>query len=78
MKELVPPEYQKSKDVEKLIYKEHSILQGTSDYDSKFRYVQLIRSLPTYGTSFFIVNVFIFLKRNLQKRKRKLRLCCLE
>lgn len=57
MKDLVPPEYQKDKDVEKAIYKEHSILQGTTELNAKFRYVQLIRSLKTYGTSFFVVKV---------------------
>lgn len=55
MKDLVPAEYRKNKDVEKAIYKEHSILQGTSELNAKFRYVQLIRSLKHYGTSFFIV-----------------------
>jgi talin len=57
MKDLVPPEYQKSKEVEKAVYREHSILQGTSELNSKFRYVQLIRSLKSYGTTFFLVMV---------------------
>ncbi|KAJ3364604.1 Talin-1, partial [Kappamyces sp. JEL0680] len=56
MKDLVPPEYHKNKDVEKALYKEHSILQGTSELNAKFRYVQLIRSLKSYGTTFFLVH----------------------
>ena len=57
MKKLVPVEYAKNKDVEKSIYKEHSILHGTTELNAKFRYVQLVRSLKTYGTTFFIVTV---------------------
>lgn len=57
MKELVPAEYLKSKEVEKNIYREHSILQGTTELNAKFRYVQLIRSMKSYGTSFFLVKV---------------------
>lgn len=59
MKDLVPPEYIKNKDVEKNIYKEHSILQGTTELNAKFRYVQLIRSLKSYGTTFYMVNVSV-------------------
>ncbi|KAI8898118.1 hypothetical protein BC833DRAFT_620631 [Globomyces pollinis-pini] len=55
MKDFVGPEYQKNKDLEKLIYKEHSMLKGTTELNAKFRYVQLIRSLKIYGTSFFLV-----------------------
>jgi talin len=58
LKEFVPPEFQKSKDIEKAIYKEHAILSGTTELNAKFRYVQLVRSLKTYGTSFFLVKVF--------------------
>ena len=57
MKDLVPVEYQKNKEIEKNIYKEHSILAGTTELNAKFRYVQLIRSLKSYGTSFFVVKV---------------------
>ncbi|KAI8906214.1 hypothetical protein DFJ77DRAFT_477968 [Powellomyces hirtus] len=55
LKEMVPPEYQKSKDVEKRIYIEHSKLQGLNELNAKFRYVQLSRSLKTYGITFFLV-----------------------
>jgi talin len=60
MKDLVPLEYQKNKDIEKNIYKEHSMLSGTTELNAKFRYVQLIRSLKSYGTSFFTVKVILF------------------
>ena len=57
LKDLVASEYHKNKDVEKAIYKEHSILHGTTVLNAKFRFVQLIRSLKHYGTSFFMVKV---------------------
>jgi talin len=64
MKDFVPMEYIKNKEVEKNIYKEYSILQGLTELNAKFRYVQLIRSLKTYGTTFFIVSVRSFLYIN--------------
>jgi talin len=57
MKDLVPPEYIKNKDVEKGIFKEHGRLNGMETMEAKFRYVQLSRSLKTYGVTFFIVRV---------------------
>ena len=53
----LPPEYQKEKDIEKAVYREHSMLKGTTELNAKFRYVQLMRSLKSYGTSFFVVKV---------------------
>lgn len=41
--------------VEKLIYKEHRKLRGIKEVYAKFRYVQLCRSLKTYGAIFFQV-----------------------
>lgn len=55
LKNFVPPEYHKTKDLEKKIYAEHRKLQGTTDLNAKFRYIQLIRSMKTYGVSFFLV-----------------------
>lgn len=55
VKLFVPPEYVKSKDVEKKMYSEYSKLHGTTDLNAKFRYIQLIRSMKTYGVSFFLV-----------------------
>ncbi|KAI9331954.1 hypothetical protein BDR26DRAFT_1010745 [Obelidium mucronatum] len=55
LKELVPAEYRNNRDLPKRIINEHSKLQGLSELNSKFRYVQLSRSLKTYGITFFLV-----------------------
>ncbi|KAI8930298.1 hypothetical protein BC831DRAFT_440033 [Entophlyctis helioformis] len=55
LKDFVPPEYHKSKDVEKRLYAEHAKLQNLGELNAKFRYVQMCRSLKTYGVSFFLV-----------------------
>lgn len=55
LKDFIPPEYRKSKDMEKHIYQEYSKLQNLSELNAKFRYVQLTRSLKTYGVTFFPV-----------------------
>jgi talin len=55
LKDFVASEYHKHKELEKKIYAEHGKLQGTTDLNAKFRYVQLIRSMKTYGVSFFLV-----------------------
>jgi len=39
--------------VEKLIYKEHRKLRGIKEVYAKFRYVQLCRTLKTFGAIFF-------------------------
>jgi len=53
--EIVPKEYYKNKTVEKMIQQEYAKLSGLSELNAKFRYVQLSRSLKTYGVSFFYV-----------------------
>ncbi|KAI9206533.1 uncharacterized protein BJ171DRAFT_498098 [Polychytrium aggregatum] len=63
--EYVPPEYRKSKDLEKKILVEHSKLQGLSELNAKFRFVQLSRSLKTYGITFFLC-------KEKQQKKNKL------
>eukprot|EP00835_Amoeboradix_gromovi_P003275 NODE_210_length_14612_cov_0.470957.p1 type:complete len:2117 gc:universal NODE_210_length_14612_cov_0.470957:12713-6363(-) len=55
LKDYLPGEYLKSKDVEKRIYSEHSKLSGLNDLNAKYRYVQLSRSLRTYGVTFYLV-----------------------
>ncbi|KAK6099239.1 hypothetical protein MT418_000678 [Batrachochytrium dendrobatidis] len=55
VKDYIPPEYHKNKDIEKRMYNEHSKLHGMSELNAKFRYVQMCRSLKTYGTTFFVV-----------------------
>lgn len=56
IKDFMAPEYQKDKkDVEKRIFQEHRKLQGLNELNAKFRYVQLCRSLKTYGVTYFLV-----------------------
>ena len=60
LKDFIPTEYMKQKDVEKKIYVEHAKLYSISSISAKFKYVQLSRSLKTYGITFFLVNVQSF------------------
>jgi len=55
LKELLPRDYVKVKHIEKRIFSEHSKYAGCSDLDAKVKYVQLARSLKTYGVTFFLV-----------------------
>ncbi|KAI9142207.1 hypothetical protein BKA69DRAFT_292544 [Paraphysoderma sedebokerense] len=55
LKEFLPEEYRKNKEVEKKIFVEYRKLQGMSEINAKYRYVQLCRSLKTYGVTFFLV-----------------------
>ena len=41
--------------MENKIFAEHRKLQGMTELNAKFRYVQLCRSLKTYGVTFFVV-----------------------
>ena len=43
--------------MEKKIFGEHKSLMGTSEIDSKYKYVKLARGLPTFGVHFFLVKV---------------------
>ena len=47
----------KVKNVEKKIFGDHRSLMGTSEIDSKYKYVKLARGLPTFGVHFFLVKV---------------------
>ncbi|KAJ3073819.1 Talin-1 [Podochytrium sp. JEL0797] len=55
LKEVAPVEYRSNRDLPKRIITEHAKLQGLSELNAKFRYVQLSRSLKTYGITFFLV-----------------------
>lgn len=55
--EFLPREYVKVKGIEKMIYGEHRKLHNLSELNAKFRYIQLCRSLRTYGVTFFLVKV---------------------
>lgn len=71
LKEYLPLDYIKKKDAEKKIYADHNKLLGISQINSKNRYVQLSRSLKTYGYTFFLV------KERTPKDKNKLIACLL-
>ena len=47
--------FRKVKNVEKKIFGDHKSLMGTSEIHSKYKYVKLARSLPTFGVRFFLV-----------------------
>ncbi|KAF7258574.1 hypothetical protein EG68_06570 [Paragonimus skrjabini miyazakii] len=55
LKEHLPKEYWKVKGVEKRIQEAHRNLGNFDERESKLRYVQLCRSLPTYGITFFLI-----------------------
>lgn len=55
MKEYLPKDYIKKKDAEKKIFLDHNKLVGLNPINAKNRYVQLSRSLKTYGYTFFLV-----------------------
>ena len=57
MKEFLPLGFMKVRNVEKKIFAEHKSLMGTSEIDSKYKYVKLARGLPTFGVHFFLVKV---------------------
>jgi len=55
--DFLPPEYVEEKEIDKKIFQEHRKLQGMTELNAKFRFVQLCRSLKTYGVTFFLVKV---------------------
>lgn len=55
LSELVPTEYAKIKNLQLKIQTEHKKFLGMSELNAKYRYVQLCRSLQTYGVTFFLV-----------------------
>lgn len=55
--EYLPPSAQKNKNVEKDIINEYRKLVGMTEVNAKYRYVQLCRSLKTYGITFFKTKV---------------------
>lgn len=75
LNDYVPPEYRKDKKaVGKQLFIEHRKLQGMTTINAKYRYVQLCRSLKTYGVTFFLVKVrwHVYLCSNFRrKRSRK-------
>lgn len=57
--EFLPREYVKVKGIERLVYGDHRKLHNLSELNAKFRYIQLCRSLRTYGVTFFLVKVIL-------------------
>ena len=57
LKEFLPHHYMRVNKIEKKIFQEHKKLQGTSEVDTKVKYVKLARGLPTFGVHFFLVKV---------------------
>ncbi|KAL5112171.1 Talin-2 [Taenia crassiceps] len=55
VKEHLPKEYVKVKSTEKKIKEQYQKLNGLSEKDAKVRYIQVCRSLPTYGITFFLI-----------------------
>ncbi|XP_020615506.1 talin-2-like [Orbicella faveolata] len=55
LKEFLPKEYVKSKNIEKKIKEEHRKVSGHDELQGKYKYVQLCRGLKTYGVTFFLV-----------------------
>ena len=55
LSEFLPKEYVKAKAIEKSIFQEHRKLHSLTELNAKFRYIQLCRSLKTYGVTFFLV-----------------------
>eukprot|EP01129_Flabellula_baltica_P013584 TRINITY_DN6336_c0_g1_i1.p1 TRINITY_DN6336_c0_g1~~TRINITY_DN6336_c0_g1_i1.p1 ORF type:complete len:2441 (-),score=740.57 TRINITY_DN6336_c0_g1_i1:26-7348(-) len=53
LSEYLPAQYAKNKSLEGEIYSEHRKLVGLNEVNAKFRYIQLVRGLSTYGITFF-------------------------
>ncbi|MCL4118747.1 UNVERIFIED_CONTAM: hypothetical protein GTU68_045363, partial [Idotea baltica] len=65
LKEFLPHSYIRVKGIEKKVFAQHKQHAGKSELDSKFRYVEIARSLKTYGVTFFLV-------KEKMKRRNKL------
>ncbi|CAF3354839.1 unnamed protein product [Rotaria socialis] len=55
IRDFLPKEYSKTKNVEKRIFLEHKKHKSLSALDGKVKYTQLCRALRTYGVTFFLV-----------------------
>src|SRR5690606_6234118 len=49
----LPPQFRKDKKITPDILQDHRKLAGMKEMNAKYRYVQLVRSLKTYGITFF-------------------------
>lgn len=57
LKELLPSDYRKVRGIEQRVITEYSKLTGLSEHNARYRYVDLFRSLKTFGVTFFLVKV---------------------
>jgi len=57
----------KPKQIEAMIYNEWRTLVGTDPANAKYKYVQAVRQLPTYGITFYTVKI-PNPKKNMQKK----------
>ncbi|KAK3096284.1 hypothetical protein FSP39_025308 [Pinctada imbricata] len=55
LKEFLPKEYVKSKQIEKRIFVEHKKWLSVHEFEAKAKYTQKCRALKTYGITFFLV-----------------------
>ncbi|KAL5104483.1 Talin-1 [Taenia crassiceps] len=55
LKDYLPKEFLKVKNVEKKIFQQHATLNGLSDIEARVKYCHFCRSLKTYGITFFLV-----------------------
>ena len=52
----LPHGYRNKSQVQRVIRREYEKLQKLTESEAKFAYIQLCRSLPTYGITIFLVN----------------------
>ncbi len=55
MADFIPPQWIKNKNIEKDVLAEYKKFGGMTDVQSKYRYLQVVKSLKTYGVTFFDV-----------------------
>ncbi|VDK38281.1 unnamed protein product [Taenia asiatica] len=55
LKDYLPKEFLKVKNIEKKIFQQHATLNGLSDIEARVKYCHFCRSLKTYGITFFLV-----------------------
>ena len=53
--DFIPKQYTSVRDIESLMYKEYRMLWDIDELEAKYRYIQLCSSLPTFGTTLFLV-----------------------
>ena len=68
LNEVLPKEYVKMKDIEKIIYQEHRKHFSKSELSAKYHYITKCRSMPTYGATFFLMKEKLKGKKKLVPR----------